>query len=206
MLPIDNVLLLIGYVGVAVFSMTGALAAAEKQLDILGYIFFAVLVGVGGGTTRDVLLDVPVFWIADPVYIYLGVAGGVIGFVVVGPLTRASRALPWFDAVGIATFSVVGAAKAHTLGHDPLVCVLMGSITATMGGLIRDVVLNRDPLLLGNEIYVTPTLIGGILFVMLVGLSAGQGVAMAVAVVVAFAVRAGAILFDWQLPNKEDAS
>ncbi|MFT5063804.1 MAG: putative membrane protein YeiH [Gammaproteobacteria bacterium] len=206
MFPIDSVLLTVSYLGVAVFSMTGALAAAEKKLDLLGYIFFAVLVGVGGGTTRDLLLNEPVFWIADATYIYLGVTGGVAGYVLVGPLGSASKALVWFDAVGIAMFSVLGAVKANLLGHDPLVCVLMGSISATMGGLIRDVVLNRDPLILGDEIYVTPSLVGGSLFLGLTHLSFTQPVAISIAVLVAFAVRAGALLFDWRLPNPDDGS
>ncbi len=196
----DSIIYFTSLVGVFVFALTGALAAAEKQLDILGFVFFAVIIGTGGGTLRDLLIGAPVFWIAAPEYLYLCSAAGIAAWFLVNPLNNAQPTMLWLDAAGVAIFSVLGASKAAAIGLDPLVCIVMGTITATFASLMRDVILNRDPLLLGQEIYVTPTLIGGAALLGLSALELGRPLAFTIAVCVAFLMRAGAIVFNWRLP------
>lgn len=203
-LAFDNTLYIITLVGVFVFALSGALAAAEKELDILGFLFFAVIIGVGGGTLRDLLMDVPVFWIEQPLYLYLCCIAGIFGWFLVQPLRSATTLLTWLDAAGLAIFSVLGASKAASFGLDPLVCIAMGTITATFASLMRDVILNREPLLLGQEIYVTPTLVGGALLLALNSIEVARPVAVSAAVAATFIIRAGAVVFNWQLPGYRD--
>ena len=198
----DQILLYASYLGIFVFAASGALAAAERRLDILGFLFFAVLVGTGGGTVRDVLLDVPVSWIANPVLLWLALSAGVICYFAHQLIAAAEKVLIWFDAVGISFFSVLGCAKAANLGLDPAVCVVMGVLSATFGSILRDVILNREPLILGPDIYVTPTLLACLIYLLWAKLLPGSHWALPVAVAVGFALRAGAILFTWRLPRR----
>ena len=129
------------YFGTLVFAITGGLAAAEKKLDFGGFFLLAFLTGVGGGTVRDVILDRgPVFWADQPIYVVLCLTGAAIAFIAGERVGRRRRLLVWSDAVGLAIFSVIGAAIALELNFRPITAVLMGTLTATGGGLIRDVV------------------------------------------------------------------
>lgn len=126
------------YAGVAVFALTGALAAARDKHDIITFWFFAVVTGVGGGTLRDLLIGAPVFWLGDPTYLALGLAAALIVWFLAPHLERA-KTLIWIDAVGLAVYAVIGAGKAISLGVDPFVSIAMGVLTACFGGVIRDV-------------------------------------------------------------------
>lgn len=200
MFEFDGIVQWGSYAGVFVFAATGALAAAERGLDILAYFLFGMIVGTGGGTIRDVLLDVPVFWIDQPVFLYLCGLAGLSAFFAAKLLQSVSSLLLWLDAWGIAFFSVLGTAKAQSLGVDPAVALVMGVVTATFGSIIRDVILNREPLILGPEIYVTTTLVGTGSFLALRAYEVDKPLAVAIAVALAFSLRAAAILFDWRLP------
>src|SRR5688572_31477345 len=135
------------YTGVAVFALTGALAAARDRHDIITFLFFAVVTGVGGGTLRDLLIDVPVFWILDPAYLAVGGAAAVAVWLLGDRLARVS-ALLWLDAIGLAIYAVVGAGKAIAYGVHPFVAVAMGVLTATFGGVLRDVLAGQPSILL----------------------------------------------------------
>ena len=141
--------------GVAVFAASGALAAARRRLTFVTFAFFALVTGVGGGTVRDLLIDAPVFWIHDP-----RIAAVCLLVSVLLWLTPqrwwSGDALDWFDAVGLAAYSVYGAAKALAYGVPPLPAALMGVITGCVGGIIRDVLAEEPSILLRPELYVTP--------------------------------------------------
>ena len=185
------------YAAVAVFAATGALAAARRKHDIITFGFFAAVTGVGGGTLRDLLIDAPVFWVERPAYLVVCLAAAA-GVWLLGWGRRGERLLLWLDALGMAAYAVVGALKAYSLGIPPLACVVMGVLTSTFGGVIRDVLAHEPSVLLRRELYVTPALVGAAAFM---GLAAfGVPVAGAVGFVSAFVVRAGAILFGWSLP------
>lgn len=187
------------YAGVTVFALTGALAAARDRHDIITFWFFAVVTGVGGGTLRDLLIGAPVFWIGDATYLGIGALAAVLVWFLAPHLERA-KTLIWLDAVGLAAYAVIGAAKALTFGVDPLVSVAMGVLTASFGGVIRDVLAEQPSALLKREITISAALLASGGFVALTALGVAPlwaGVAGALA---GFGLRAGAIHYHWALP------
>lgn len=196
---LQSTLALLDFAAVFVFAATGALAAAHRKHDIVTFGFFAAITGVGGGTLRDLLIDAPVFWIARPSYLVVCLAAGVAVWVF-GTGSVRMRLLLWLDALGMAAYSVVGAAKASAFDVPPLPAIVMGVLTATCGGIIRDVVAEEPSVLLRREIYITAALLGASVFVglQLIGVAAlSAGLAGFAA---ALALRACAIHYDWSLP------
>jgi uncharacterized membrane protein YeiH len=159
-------LVALDYAAVFVFAATGALAAAEKRHDIVTFGFFAAITGVGGGTLRDLLIGAPVFWVQRPEYLITSLAAAIAVWVL-GPHRFRERLLIWLDALGLSAYAVVGAAKALEVGVGPIPAIVMGVLTATIGGVIRDVIAQHPSVLLRREIYVTAALAGASVFVIL---------------------------------------
>lgn len=198
--PLAATLTVLDYAAVAVFGASGALAAARRKHDIITFGFFAAITGVGGGTLRDLLIGAPVFWVARPEYIVVCLVAA-LAIWVLGWGRGRERLLLWLDALGMAAYAVVGALKAVSLGVPPISAVIMGVLTATFGGVIRDILAHEPSVLLRRELYVTPALIGAGVFVGLDALDLQLLVSGTVGFAAAFAVRAGAILFGWQMPG-----
>lgn len=195
------ILVLADRIGVFVFALSGGIAAVRKEMDLFGALVLAFLTAVGGGTLRDLILDAPVFWLADTLSLILCGAGGVTAFFLWKPID-AFRPLRWADAAGLALFSVAGAAKAAGLGHDFIIVLIMGVMTASAGGLLRDVVANRVPvLLLPGELYATAALLGAGVYAALHVGGAGDTLAFAAGMAAAFALRGAAIVFNLSLPK-----
>lgn len=193
---------LFDWTGVFVFALSGGLMAVRQKFDILGVIIIAWLPAIGGGTLRDLLLDQPVFWLDDPIALTLATLAGIAAFF--GPHFWARiRALVWIDAMGLALFAVVGASKAATLGHGFLICTLMGTMTATAGGLIRDVVCNEAPLLLRKEIYATAAIFGSANFYLALKSGLAEGGALVIGAAIAFIIRGLSLKFDLNLPRSD---
>lgn len=188
------------YAAVAVFGASGALGAARKKHDIITFGFFAAVTGVGGGTLRDLLIGAPVFWVGRPGYVAVCLVAA-LAIWVFGWGRARDRLLIWLDAVGMAAYAVVGALKATTLGAPPFSAVVMGVLTAAFGGVIRDVLAGEPSVLLRRELYITPALLGAAVFVGLDALGLSALAAGLAGFVVAFALRAGAIVFGWQAPG-----
>ncbi|MHC5655058.1 trimeric intracellular cation channel family protein [Stappia sp. ICDLI1TA098] len=189
------------FLGVAVFAVTGAIVASRLKLDPLAFVFFAVFTGVGGGTLRDLLLGAPVFWVENQIYVIVCIAIGAAMWGLASLFERLSKPLRWADALGLAAYSVMGAAKALSLGHSSVVAVLMGVATATFGGIVRDVIAGLPSAFLKQEIYITAAFAGAMAYVALTlaGVPAwpaafGGGAA-------ALLLRGGAIHFGWSLPT-----
>ena len=189
------------YFGTLIFAIAGGLAAAEKRLDLGGFFLLAFVTGVGGGTMRDVILSRgEVFWADQPAYIVLCLAGACIVFWFGPFVERRGRALLWADAVGLAVFSVIGSATATELGARPITAVLMGVLTATGGGVIREMIRNELPIILRREIYLTAALAGSAAYVGLDAADAPRAVSMGTAVVIALGLRALGITRNLHLP------
>jgi uncharacterized membrane protein YeiH len=195
-----NPILLLDYAGVAVFAATGALAASRKQLDIIGFLFLASVTGIGGGTFRDLILGVPVFWVQHPPYLLICAAIAVVVFFTAHLVESRYRLLLWFDAVGLAAYSVLGADKGLEATGSPVVAIVTGMLTATFGGILRDLLAGEPSVLLRPEIYVTAAIAGAVMFTAadMAGFPP-QGVAVT-AFVAAFMVRGGALKFGWTFP------
>jgi uncharacterized membrane protein YeiH len=193
-------LTVLDYGAVAVFGASGALAAARRKQDIVTFFFFAAVTGVGGGTLRDVLIDAPVFWITRWGYVAVCLGAAIVIWVF-GWGRRGEKALLWLDALGTCAYAIIGSLKAITLGVPPMVSVVMGVLTASFGGIIRDVLAGEPTVLVRRELAVTPSLSGAALFVGLWSLGVPVTVAGIMGFIVAFGLRAGAILFSWSLPG-----
>jgi uncharacterized membrane protein YeiH len=197
---LETAFLLFDYAAVLVFGATGALAAARRGHDIVTFAFFAAMTGVGGGTLRDLLIGAPVFWINSPGYLLASIVAAVVVWMV-GRRTWRLSALLWLDAVGMAAYCIVGAAKALSLGVHPASAVVMGMMTACFGGVLRDVVAGEPSILLQREIYVTATILGAAVFVVLAGLGVDRILAGVVGFGCAFALRGAAIRWKLSLPG-----
>jgi uncharacterized membrane protein YeiH len=161
-----TLLKLLEYIGVAVFAVSGALAAGRKQLDLLGVVVIATVTAIGGGTLRDVLLDrYPVFWISQPAYLYVTLLAAIGTLLYTRRFHPPDRTLAYADALGLAMFTVSGAQIAERMGLDPLVVVLMGAITGVAGGVIRDILTAEIPMILRRgRFYATASIAGAIVY------------------------------------------
>lgn len=190
---------ILDYLGVAVFALTGALAAARDRHDIITFWFFAVVTGIGGGTLRDLLIGAPVFWIGDATYLGIGLIAAIIVWLAAPHIERL-KTLIWLDAIGLAAYAVIGAGKALALGIDPFVAIAMGVLTATFGGVIRDVLAVQPSALLKREITISAALLAAAGFVGLIGVGVQALLAGTIGAAAGFGLRAGAIHYGWALP------
>lgn len=188
------------YAGVAVFAATGALAASRKQLDIIGFVFMACVTGTGGGTLRDLILGVPVFWTVNQDYILVCAAVAVIVYFTAHLLESRYKLLLWLDAIGLAAYCVFGAYKGLIVTGSATIAVVMGVMTATFGGIVRDIAAQEPSVLLRPEIYVTAALSGAATFTLLAILGLTMPLAAVLGALAAFAVRGGALWFGWTFP------
>lgn len=188
------------FAGVAVFAATGALAAAREKHDLVTFAFFAAITGVGGGTLRDLLIGVPVFWVQDWRYIGVCLAAAVVVWLVGGGPWRF-RALLWLDALGLGAYGVLGAAKAEAVGAAPLICIVMGALTACFGGIVRDLLAGQPSILLRREITVSAALLAATVYVLARALGLDVWPSAIVASVLGFGLRAGALRWGWSLPG-----
>lgn len=195
-------LALLDYASVLIFALTGALVASRQQLDIVGFFFVACLTAVGGGTLRDVLLDRnPVFWIGQPTYIAIACAAALIVFFTAHLLESRYRTLLWLDSMALAVAVPAGVALALGQNQPVVVVLIMGMITGTFGGLMRDIVCNEVPLVLKQgELYVTAAFAGSAAAVTADHLLNDPLITLATCAAVTWILRAGSITFGWKLP------
>ncbi len=206
MFGLNTVLAVAEIIGIAVFALTGALVALRRNLDVLGFILLATVTGVGGGTLRDLLLGRPVFWVYQPRDVLICLAVALASYA--AARTKATlvaglegRILLYADAMGLALFSAAGAVISLESGASPLVAVAFGAITASFGGILRDILAGEDTLVLRQDIYITAAAFGAGLVVAakLVGVS--QNFSVLIGIIGGFGLRAAAIGFGWTLPR-----
>ena len=164
MISASNVPLLgnwITLIAIGVFAITGVLAGLRKGADIFSLLVFGLVTALGGGTIRDMILNIPVFWVNDLSYIWVAVGAAFLAFFVYRVISRAYRLLLYLDAIGVALFTIQSIDKVLGLGHPPAIAIIMGIITGIGGGLVRDVLTDRPNLLMTKDLYATPILVGG---------------------------------------------
>ena len=188
--------------GVAVFAVSGALAAGRKSLDWLGVLVIATLTAIGGGTVRDLLLDRhPIFWIAQPTYLVVIAIAALLTLLYVRKRAAPGNALAYADALGLALFTIMGAQIAQGVGLAPTIVVLMATITGVAGGMLRDVLCAEIPLILRRDIYATAAIAGASLYLVLGAFGAPRPWASALGMTTIVALRVFAIRRGLKLPT-----
>jgi len=188
--------------GTAAFAVSGALAASRKNMDIFGFCVLALMPAVGGGTIRDILIDrVPVFWISDNRYVAVAIIAALIVFFTSYKPGSRRRILVWMDALGLALFAALGTEICLQHQTGPLVAIMLGVTTAVTGGMIRDIICNEIPLILSREIYATAAFVAAVCYVLADKAGLSEQVALVIAVLAGFAIRALAITYNWSLPS-----
>lgn len=190
-----------GQVGIAVFAVTGVLAAGHRNLDLFAVVVIGVVTAVGGGTVRDMVLGVPVFWLNDFAYVGVALVATVAAFALERRLRDTYTLLLYLDGLACALFTVLAIDKTLVLGHSAPVAVVMGIVTGIGGGLIRDVLIGEPTLLTRKELYATPILLGGLLYVGLLFAAPWMRELVDVTAATAlFGMRAAAIRFGLAYP------
>ena len=187
--------------GVAVFAVSGSLAAGRKRMDVFGVIVLGLVTALGGGSLRDALLDSgPVFWVEDPGYLLVAVAASMLTFIVVRVISVPWRGLLISDALGLAVFMAIGTDKALAITGSPSVAIVMGVMTGVAGGMIRDVLSAEVPLILRREIYATAALCGSLAYVILSRLGLADITCLAISATATLLIRLAAITWGFSLP------
>ena len=198
----DNYFLFfIEVIGTIAFAISGIRMAAAKNFDWFGAYTVGLVTAIGGGTVRDVLLDIPVFWMQT--WWYLAVTG--LAFFIVLAMrqmsVRRGHALFIFDTIGLALFVVIGIQKSLVAGYDPWVAIVMGMITGSFGGVVRDILINEEPLFFRKDIYATACIAGGIVYWVIMALGGSdifQQICCAATVIL---LRVLAVKYKWELPR-----
>ena len=189
------------WLGIVAFAVTGALVASRKQMDVVGFVVLGTVTGIGGGTLRDVLLGLPVFWVREPAYLITCALASVLVFFAAHIPQSRYRYLLWLDAIGLALFAVTGAEKAAQAGADATVAIAMGVITATFGGIVRDLLGGESPVILSREIYASAALVGAAILVVLMAAGAPREWAVGSGFAIGLLIRAAALRYGWSLPR-----
>lgn len=193
-------------VGTVAFAVSGAMAAVRARMDWLGVLVLAIVVAIGGGTLRDVLLGrLPVFWVVEP---WPVVVASMTAVLVIGLASRRPQSAPdsWSivvlaDAAGLAVFTIAGTLIAAANDVSPPVAVLLGVVTGTGGGVLRDLLVGQRPMVLVGQVYALAAVAGGASLLLIVEAGGDVGVARWVAVVVVLAIRLLALRRGWSLPR-----
>ncbi len=195
------VLYLLDLLGVAVFAVSGAIAAGRKQFDLLGVAVIATVTAVGGGTTRDVLLNRPVFWVKEPTYLYVILAAAALTVLYVRFREPPGISLLVADAMGLALFTIGGAQVAEELRLPGVIVVVMGTMTGSAGGVLRDVLSAEVPLLLRQtDLYATAAIVGGVAYLVVQECGLDRTPAALLGMALVATLRIAAILWHLRLP------
>lgn len=190
-------------IGTMFFAVSGALLANESSKpDWFGVTFIGFVTAIGGGSLRDMLLgSYPLVWVSDVSFVYAIITGIVLSSIFYDQLVKLRRTLFLFDTFGIALFTILGAEKAMSYGLHPLVASIMGMFSAVMGGVIRDVLTNRIPVLFHKEIYATACLAGAFLYVILAYNGLERDINFIISGLVIIIIRVLAVWYKLSLPR-----
>ena len=198
----ENVVTFLDWLGIVVFAVTGALVAARNRMDVVGFVLLGAVTGIGGGTLRDLLLDLhPLVWIKQPAYLLVCAVASLGVFFTAHLVHSSYRLLLWLDAVGLSLFAATGAERALSAGVHPVIAVLMGIITACFGGIIRDTLSQEKSIIFSYEIYITAAMASAATYVCASIAGLPREVAVTAGIAFGFVLRAGALRHGWSLPR-----
>jgi uncharacterized membrane protein YeiH len=186
---------------VAVSAVTGVLEAGRKPIDLFGVVLVALASALGGGTIRDLLLDRPVFWVADQTYLAAAVAAGVVTFVLVRLVRLPANLFLVPDALGLALFTIIGTQVALAGGAPWFVATFLGVVTGVFGGVLRDILCNEVPLVFAGELYATASWAGALVFIGLLQAGIAAATASLLAMAAIFLTRIAAMYWHLTLPS-----
>lgn len=201
-LPTSSIIYVLDMVGVAACTAAATMLAKRLQFDIFGAFFVSFLGSVGGGTLRDLLLNRhPIFWLHDLNYLYFIMVLSTIIQIFYHFLDKLDKSLRWFDALGLAAFTVIGVQAALSRGMSAPIVMLMGAVTAIIGGVLRDIVCRQIPLVLQKEIYITASLLGSVYYLLLLHTDVSEWVRSVTTLLLIFVIRMLAVYRGWNLPD-----
>jgi uncharacterized membrane protein YeiH len=199
-LSAESVLFGLGVAGVAVFSISGVLAVGRKELDLFGVLVLGVVTAVGGGTLRDVVLGLPVFWVDEPAYLVVAAVAALGTAALERFVAVPRRAILLADAAGLTFFAVLGAERAYDTGAGLVVSAVMGLLTGVAGGMLRDVLAGEIPLVLRRELYATAALAAAVTYLAARVAGLDSVVALSAGVGIGLALRLAALRWQLELP------
>ncbi|OYT12108.1 MAG: hypothetical protein B6I18_01850 [Bacteroidetes bacterium 4572_112] len=165
MLDLDKILNIIAIVGVIAFAISGALTAMDRKFDVLGVVIIGFTTAVGGGSLRDIIIpERDVFWIVEPIYTYMAILGSVLAVIFHNKIQHLRTTLSLFDTIGLGLYTIIGVQIGIQYDLPGISCVILGAITGTFGGVIRDILVNEVPLVFQKEIYISISLLGGSIY------------------------------------------
>lgn len=189
-------------IGTVAFAVSGTLTAIEKRMDIFGIIIIAIATALGGGTLRDVLIgNTPVTWLKDLQNFYFVIGSVIITVVFRKWLNELRVSLMLFDTIGIGIFTLIGIQKGIMIDLHPLVCILLGTVTACFGGVIRDILCNQVPVVFRKEVYATACIVGGASFYLFQFFSFSQDAVFICTILTIIGIRLLSVYFQWSLPQ-----
>ncbi len=198
--PIAQNIIIIMYIGDALFAMSGALTAGKHRMDILGYVMIGVITGIGGGTLRDLLLGRTVWWTKDPFELILCLTAALVAYFFIGNRNVTYRGLQWLDALGLSSFAVVGTHTALEFGSPFIIAVFMGMVTSTGGGVIRDILTDTKPMIFSQgEFYATAALGGAFIYALTLQLPINPVIPQFLGCTTVLFLRAMSIIFGLQI-------
>lgn len=193
---------IIDILGTTAFAISGVLVAFNKRMDLFGILIIAFVTAVGGGTLRDLLLgEVPVSWMTDITYSYVIIGSAIFAILLRNKINYLRTSLFLFDTIGIGLYTVIGIEKGINAELHPLICIALGTITASFGGVIRDILCNEIPVIFRKEIYATACIFGGVVYFLLVKLPIDGNLVFIISGSVVIAIRLVAVKFKIGLPS-----
>ncbi|GAA4899839.1 trimeric intracellular cation channel family protein [Flaviramulus aquimarinus] len=193
---------IIDILGTIAFAISGVLVAIHKKMDLFGILIIAFVTAVGGGTLRDLLIgDTPVSWMKDITYTYIILATAVFAIIFRSKINYLRTSLFLFDTIGIGLYTLVGIEKGLHAELHPIICIALGTMTASFGGVIRDILCNEIPVIFRKEIYATACILGGITYFLLREFPIQNNVVFIIAGIVVIAIRLLAVKYKIALPT-----
>lgn len=159
-----NILYILDIIGTIAFALSAVIPAIRKEMDLFGVFTIALVTAIGGGTLRDLLIYEPIVWLQDMNYVYAIIATVILALIYRNRLIYMCESISFFDTVGLSAFTLIGIEKAMGAGYNPFICIAIGTMTACFGGVIRDTLLDKVPVIFVREIYATASIVGGIVF------------------------------------------